>query len=56
MEIAVALTDYALALSALLGTLLIPFAVSYQMLRLKRRAVRVPLHSTPSPGPRGIRR
>jgi len=56
MEIAVALTDYALALGALLGTLLIPFAVFYQMLRLKRRAVRVTTHSTPSPAPRGNRR
>jgi hypothetical protein len=38
----VALIDYALALCALLGTLLIPFAAMYQVLRLKRRAVRVP--------------
>ncbi|WP_426226182.1 hypothetical protein [Pseudarthrobacter sp. DSP2-3-2b1] len=37
-----ALIDYALALCALLGTLLIPFAALYQVLRLKRRAVRVP--------------
>lgn len=36
-----ALTDYALALCALLGTLLIPFFAMYQLLRLKRRAVRV---------------
>lgn len=41
MEAAVALVDYALALSALLGTLLVPFAAMYQVLRLKRRAVRV---------------
>ena len=37
-----ALIDYALALCALLGTLLIPFAAMYQVLRLKRKAVRVP--------------
>lgn len=36
-----ALTDFVLALGMLLGTLLIPFAVLYQMLRLKRRAIRV---------------
>lgn len=36
-----ALIDYAFALCALLGTLLIPFAALYQALRLKRRAVRV---------------
>lgn len=34
-----ALYEYAFALCALLGTLLIPFAVLYQMLRLKRRAI-----------------
>ena len=37
-----ALIDYALALCALLGTLLIPIAAMYQVLRLKRKAVRVP--------------
>ncbi|WP_165478233.1 hypothetical protein [Arthrobacter sp. S39] len=36
-----ALSDYVLALCALLGTLLIPFAVLLQMLRLKRRAIRI---------------
>ncbi|UEL27779.1 hypothetical protein [Pseudarthrobacter sp. L1SW] len=36
-----AISDYALALCALLGTLLVPFFVLYQMLRLKRRAIRV---------------
>ncbi|MET3721851.1 MULTISPECIES: hypothetical protein [unclassified Arthrobacter] len=36
-----ALTDYALALCALLGTLLVPFCAMYQVLRLKRRAIRV---------------
>ncbi|MET4147174.1 hypothetical protein ABIB45_004114 [Arthrobacter sp. UYCo732] len=41
MEAAVALTDYALALCALLGTLLVPFCAMYQVLRLKRRAIRV---------------
>ncbi|MET1086939.1 MAG: hypothetical protein ABWY04_07445 [Arthrobacter sp.] len=48
-----ALLDFALALCALLATLLIPFAVLYQMLRLKRRAVRV---SAPAAAPRGNRR
>ena len=41
LEVAVALTDFVLALCALLGTLLIPFCVLYQVLRHKRRAVRV---------------
>ena len=36
-----ALTDYALALCALLGTLLISFFAMYQLLRRKRRAVQV---------------
>lgn len=36
-----AISDFVLALCVLLGTLLIPFAVLYQMLRLKRRAIRV---------------
>jgi hypothetical protein len=35
----VALTDFVLALSGLLGSLLIPFAGLYWMLRLKRRTV-----------------
>ncbi|MEO5316557.1 hypothetical protein PV772_20995 [Pseudarthrobacter sp. CC12] len=56
MEIDVALTDYALALSVLLGTLLIPFAVLYQMLRLKRRAVRIPVRVTPVLAPEGKQR
>ncbi|MFE4543441.1 hypothetical protein [Arthrobacter sp. NPDC056727] len=34
-----AFTDYVLALSGLLGSLLLPFAGLYWMLRLKRRAV-----------------
>lgn len=42
-----ALSDFALALCALLGTLLVPFAVLYQMLRLKRRALRVPVRPSP---------
>lgn len=42
-----AFSDYALALSALLGTLLVPFAVLYQMLRLKRRALRIPARPAP---------
>jgi len=49
MEIFVALSDYALALCVLLGTLLVPFAVLYQMLRLKRRAIRIPVRSAPAP-------
>ncbi|MFC8522020.1 hypothetical protein [Pseudarthrobacter sp. NPDC057230] len=44
-----AFSDYALGLSALLGTLLVPFAVLYQMLRLKRRAIRIPVRSAPAP-------
>ncbi|BCW76816.1 hypothetical protein [Arthrobacter sp. NicSoilB11] len=44
-----AFSDYALALSALLGTLLVPFAVLYQMLRLKRRAIRIPVRCAPAP-------
>ncbi|MDQ0800099.1 hypothetical protein QF050_001738 [Arthrobacter sp. SLBN-112] len=52
MEAVVAFLDYALALCALLGTLLIPFAVLYQMLRLKRRALRIPVR----PAPRGNQR
>lgn len=34
-----ALADFVLALSGLLGSLLIPFAGLYWMLRLKRRAM-----------------
>lgn len=41
MEALVAVSDFAQALLALLGTMLVPFFVLYQMLRLKRRAVRV---------------
>ena len=51
-----ALTEYALALSALLGTLLIPFAVLYQVLRLKRRAIQIPVQPAPAPIHRGNRR
>lgn len=36
-----AIFEYAFALCALLGTLLVPIFVFCQMLRLKRRAVRV---------------
>jgi hypothetical protein len=49
----VAVSEFALALCALLGTLLVPFFVIYQMLRLKRRAVRIP---APATAPRGNRR
>jgi hypothetical protein len=41
MEVTVALADFLLALCTLLGTLLIPFLALHQMLRLKRRALRV---------------
>ncbi|MGF9648062.1 hypothetical protein AAIH32_08820 [Pseudarthrobacter oxydans] len=47
-----AISEYAFALCALLGTLLVPFVVLYQMLRLKRRAVRL----TTAPAGRDIRR
>ncbi|MGN7147506.1 hypothetical protein ACTHQ6_00750 [Arthrobacter sp. SAFR-179] len=47
-----AFSDYVLALSALLGTLLVPFAVLYQMLRFKRRTLRIPVR----PAPRGNQR
>ncbi|WP_458781239.1 hypothetical protein [Arthrobacter sp. D3-16] len=40
-----AISEFAFALCALLGTLLVPFFVLYQMLRLKRRAVRVTISS-----------
>ena len=56
MEASVAFSDYALALTALLGTLLVPFAVLYQMLRLKRRAIRIPVRTAPAPAPRGNQR
>ncbi|MFD5276406.1 hypothetical protein ACFWIX_02465 [Pseudarthrobacter sp. NPDC058362] len=42
-----ALHDYALALCALLGTLLVPFAVLYQLLRHKRRTVPAPVPAAP---------
>ena len=41
MEAIVAISEYALALCALLGTLLVPFFVLCHMLRIKRRAVRI---------------
>lgn len=44
-----AFSDYTIALSVLLGTLLVPFVVLYQMLRFKRRALRIPVR----PAPRG---
>lgn len=56
MEIVVALTDYALALSALMSSLLIPFAVLHQMLRLKRRAIQIRVQPAPAPIRRGTRR
>lgn len=47
-----ALSEYAFALSALLGTPMVPFVVLHQMLKLKRRATRI---TAPS-APRGKRR
>jgi hypothetical protein len=47
MEVVVSLSDFSLALCLLMATLLIPFAVLYQMLRLKRRAIRVPVRTAP---------
>ncbi len=41
MEAVVAISEFVFALCALLGTLLVPFFVWYQMLRSKRRAIRV---------------
>lgn len=52
MEIIVDVSEYALALFALLVTLLVPLAVLYQMLRLKRGALRTPVR----PAPRGNQR
>jgi hypothetical protein len=40
METGVAISEYAFALSLLLGTPLVPFFAVHQMLRLKRRAMR----------------
>ena len=40
-----AVSEYYLALSALLSTLLVPFFVLHQMLRLKRRAIRISAHA-----------
>ncbi|MBX7444935.1 MULTISPECIES: hypothetical protein [unclassified Arthrobacter] len=42
-----AITDYVLALCALMGTLLVPFVVLCQLLRRKRRALRFPARPTP---------
>lgn len=36
-----AISDYAIALFALLGTLIVPFIAFYQMLRLRRRAIQL---------------
>jgi hypothetical protein len=43
MEFTVAFSEYVLALCALLGTLVVPFVVLHQVLRHKRRALRVPV-------------
>lgn len=42
-----AISEYAFALSLLLGTLLVPFFVLHQMLRLKRRAMRATVPCMP---------
>lgn len=42
-----AISDFALALAALLGTLLLPFAVLYRFLRFKRRTVAVQVPAAP---------
>lgn len=42
-----AISEYAFALCALLGTLLVPFVVLHQMLRLKRRAIRESVPAAP---------
>lgn len=41
-----AISEYALALCALLGSLLVPLFILYQMLRSKRRALRVTAAAT----------
>ncbi len=53
MEAVVAISEYAFALCALLGTVLVPFFFIYQVLRLKRRAIRV---TAPADAPRGNHR
>lgn len=52
MEAIVTISEYAFALSALLGTLLVPFVVLHQMLRLKRRTIRITTSATPRGGRR----
>lgn len=52
MEALVAISDFALALCVLLGTLLIPFLVLNQLLRVKRRAIRVNAPAAPECNPR----
>lgn len=47
MEAGLAITEYVLALCALMGTLLVPFVILCQVLRLKRRALRLPARPTP---------
>ena len=46
-----ALTDFFLALSGLLGSMLIPFAGLYWMLRLKRRTVAPAAAASAASGP-----
>lgn len=46
-----ALTDFVLALSGLLGSLLIPFAGLYWMLRLKRRTAAPAVAAAAAHGP-----
>ena len=47
-----AISEFAFALVALLTTFLVPVLALYQLLRLKRRAIRV----SPSTAPRGDHR
>lgn len=47
METGVAISEYAFALSLLLGTLLVPFFAVHQLLRLKRRAMRATVPDVP---------
>lgn len=45
-----AVSEFAVALCALLGTLLVPFFVLYLTLRQRRRALRVPIRPFPQDG------
>jgi hypothetical protein len=51
----VAVTDFVLALSLLLASLLVPFAGLYWMLRLKRRALAYAVVPVPNAAPRRVK-